>query len=70
MEIILTKKGQERAERNQAILKDYCLLLQERPDVKPWRIISTIAEKYNLTTITVRSILVSMGAYVIDKQVV
>lgn len=69
MEIIKSKKEQEREVRNQAILSDYCIMLQDYPDAKPWRILRTIGDKYSLSPEGVRLVLIGMGAYVTEKQV-
>lgn len=64
MEPILSKKEQERQERNASIMHDYCTMLQDFPDTKPWRIVRTVADKHGLSPEQVRYILISMGAYV------
>jgi hypothetical protein len=64
MEIKLTEKEQARKTRNDAILAMYTRLLSEYPDVKPWRILRTIAVEFGLTPEGVKLVLVNMGAYV------
>ena len=68
MEIIKTKKEQEREARNQAIMDDYCKMLQEHPEARPWRILRTIADKHGLTPEGVKLVLVSMGAYIAPEK--
>lgn len=63
MEIKLTEKEQARKQRNDAMLEMYTKLLSEYPDVKPWRILRTIAVEFDLTPEGVSFILKGMGAY-------
>ena len=63
MEIKLTEKEQARKQRNDAMLEMYTKLLSEYPDVKPWRILRTIAVEFGLTPEGVSFILKGMGAY-------
>ncbi|MBQ1484909.1 MAG: hypothetical protein IIZ44_00480 [Muribaculaceae bacterium] len=64
MEIKLTEKEQARKQRNDAMLEMYTKLLSEYPDVKPWRILRTIAVEFDLTPEGVSFILKGMGAYI------
>jgi hypothetical protein len=64
MEIIQSKKELERKKRDSEIVSLYAELLNQYPTAKPWRILRTIGEKYDLTPEGVRNILMSMGAYV------
>ncbi len=64
MEIKLTEKEQARKTRNDAILEMYTRLISEYPDVKPWRILRTIAVEFDLTPEGVSFILRGMGAYI------
>lgn len=69
MEIIRTKKEQERFERNQAIMTEYCQLIRKYPGTKTWRILRTIGDKHDMTPEGVKLVLVSMGVYN-EKQAV
>ena len=64
MEILKSKKEQEREARNSAIMADYCQMLHDYPEAKAWRILRTIADKYELPPEGVKWILISKGAYV------
>ena len=64
MDIIQSKKEQDRKQRNDAMLEMYTKLLSEYPDVKPWRILRTIAVEFDLTPEGVSFILKGMGAYI------
>lgn len=64
MEITLTEKEMIRKRRNDEILAMYTWLLSEYPDLKPWRILRTIGEKYGLSPEGVKLVLISKGAYV------
>ena len=64
MEIVLTEKEMIRKRRNDEILAMYTTMLSEYPDIKPWRILRTIGEKFSLTPEAVSLVLKSMGAYV------
>lgn len=68
MKPILSKKEQERQERNQSILEDYCNLLQQYPTTRRWRIVRTVAEKHGISPEQVRYILIRKGAYVYCKE--
>lgn len=61
MEIKLTEKEQARKIRNDSILAMYNKLMSEYPDVKPWRILRTIAVEFGLTPEGVKFILGGMG---------
>ena len=63
-EISRTKSEQLRHERNEEILNEYSRMLRELPEVKPWRILRTIGDKFGLTPDGVKVILVKQGAYV------
>lgn len=63
MEPIKSKKELEREARNQSIREDYLNLLQDHPEAKPWRILRTIADKYDMTPEGVKFILMSMDLY-------
>lgn len=67
MEIKQTKREQEREQRNSEILSMYSELISAYPDVRPWRILRTIGEKFQITPEQVRYILINKGAYVYCK---
>lgn len=69
MELNQTKIEQQREQRNSEILEMYGKLISEYPSAKPWRILRTIGEKYGISPEQVRLILISKGAYVVNKNV-
>lgn len=53
---LMTAKQQEKARRDAAIKSDFAKMKGQYPDAPDWRICSVLAQRYRLTTMTIRSI--------------
>ena len=57
----MTPREVARANRNAAICNDYKELRKELPGLRPWRCVTQIARKYELSVTSVANVLRSAG---------
>ena len=64
---VRTPNEKAREEKHKAICRAYLSLSNQRPDCKPYRLMSIVAKQYGMTVPGIKNVLTSRGLYEVTK---